>query len=107
MKLSNIVLPVAEYACIAGAVFTAYKADGAMNKAGIGNLELFAFWSRCTWLIVTIFLLLWMLAVVLAVVNQQRRYFARPLEYWISLVPTVLLPPALLVVFWLAYLVWM
>ncbi|HJV65485.1 MAG TPA: hypothetical protein VJ550_07130 [Geomonas sp.] len=104
MKAGKTVLVAAEYACIAGFLFTSYRADRAMTKAGIGNLDLFAFWSRCTWLVVTIFLLLWMLATVISLLDRQRKYFASPAEYWKHLLPDVLLPPVIFIVSWLAYM---
>lgn len=77
-----------------------------MNKAGIGDLDLFAFWSRLTWLSVAVFLLLWMPATVVAVVKRQQGDYPSSTAYWKSLLPDVILPPILFIVLWVAYLFW-
>jgi hypothetical protein len=105
MKAVEMILAVAEYSCIAGFLYTSYSADRAMNKAGIGNLDLFAFWSRCSWLVITAFLLLWMVATVTAIGKRQQNPFSSSQPYWKSILPDVILPLVILFVSWLAYLV--
>lgn len=106
MKAVKVVLSVAEYACIAGFLYTSYRADRAMTKAGIGNLDLFAFWSRCSWLVITVFLLLWMIATVMAVGKRPESCSSSSRGYWKSVLPDVILPPMILIASWLAYLLW-
>jgi hypothetical protein len=104
MKAAKILLPVAQYSCVAGFIFTSYQADRVLSKAGIGNLEVFAFWSRCSWLAITVFLLLWMVATVMAVVNRQGSHFSSGGAYVKSILPDVILPPVILLASWLAYM---
>lgn len=75
-----------------------------MDKTGIGDLDNFAFWNSLAGLSLIVYFLLWVIAIVFALLARQQRSFSSAGQYWKSLIPDVLLPPLVLAGSWLAYL---
>lgn len=98
----KLALCAGEIACVVASLSAARAADLAMDKTGVGDLDRFAFWNSIVGLSVMLFFLLWVAAVLLAVFSRQREFYASKREYWMNLVPDVILPPLLMGAGWAA-----
>lgn len=108
MKKSNIlqiILSAAEFFFVAVFLVSGWQSDRALDKSGIGDPEKFTYWDRYAGLSIKYFALLWVAAVILALVFRRRKDFPSAKAYWKALIPDVLLPPFVLVLGWVIILI--
>lgn len=99
------IFSAAEFFFVAGFLVSCWLSDRAMDKAGIGDLEKFTYWNRYAGLSIMSFVLVWVTAVILALVFRRRKHFLSAKTYWQALLPDVLLPPFVLVLGWIIILI--
>lgn len=98
----KLALCAGEMTCVIASLAAVRGANIAMDNNGLGDLDRFAFWNSIVGLSVMLFFLLWVAAVLLAVFSSQRALYASRREYWMNLVPDVILPPLAMVAGWAA-----
>lgn len=108
MKKSNIlqiIFSAAEFLLVAVFLVSGWQSDRALDKSGIGDPEKFTYWDNYAGLSIKYFVLLWVAAVILALVFRPRKHFPSAREYWKALLPDVLLPPFVLILGWVIILI--
>ena len=108
MKKTNIlqiIFSAAEFFLVAVFLVSGWQSDRALDKSGIGDPEKFTYWDRYAGLSIKYFALLWVSAVILALVFKRRKHFATAEAYWKALLPDVLLPPFILILGWVIILI--
>ncbi len=100
LRRLKLALCAGEMVCVVASLAAARAADIAMDQSGLGGLDRFAFWNSIVGLSVMLFFLLWVAAVLLAVFSRQREFYASKREYWMNLVPDVILPPLVMLAGW-------
>lgn len=108
MKKSSviqIIISAAEFFFVAVFLVSCWQSDRALDKSGIGDPEKFTYWDRYAGLSIKYFVLLWIVAVILALLFRRWKHFHSAKAYWKALLPDVLLPPFVLVLGWIIILI--
>lgn len=108
MKKSSviqIILSAAEFFFVTVFLVSCWQSDRALDKSGIGDPEKFTYWDRYAGLSIKYFVLLWVAAVILAIVFRRWKHYPTAKAYWRALLPDVLLPPFILVLGWVIILI--
>lgn len=108
MKKSSviqIIISAAEFFFVAVFLVSCWQSDRALDKSGIGDPEKFTYWDRYAGLSIKYFVLLWIVAVILALLFRRWKHFHSAKTYWKALLPDVLLPPFVLVLGWIIILI--
>jgi hypothetical protein len=108
MKKLNAVryiFSAAEFFLVTVFLVSCWQSDRALDKSGIGDPEKFTYWDRYAGLSIECFALVWIVAVVLALVFRRRKHYSSTKAYWRTLLPDVLLPPFVLVLGWVIILI--
>jgi len=99
------ILSAAEFFFVAVFLVSCWQSDRALDKSGIGDPEKFTYWNNYAGLSIMCFALVWVTAVILALVFRRRKHYSSAKAYRQALLPDVLLPPFFLILGWIIILI--
>jgi|WetSurMetagenome_2_1015567.scaffolds.fasta_scaffold50468_5 hypothetical protein len=79
MKKVFILLLIAQFVCIAAFLYAAQTADTAMDKTGIGNVQVWGYWNSIAGHMFWCGTAIWTSCILIGIVSKQFKTFAAQL----------------------------